>query len=195
MAPMGWLVEVVKAAVPFGGGIAVVLAIVAGVSAAAQRAISVRRTAVERAAPADIPKLIGDEIDKLGISAGKLAQSQQYSAVMLVLRQREVRNKRIFVFALVVTALAAAITVLGLVVAPERKIADVPKAATTTSESAATASSTIASAGGAAPCVGATVGNIDVDGHARVAVDGPCAKAGDIVGRGDSDTKVGSKGP
>jgi hypothetical protein len=77
-----------------------------------------RQVALEKADSEDIPKIVGDEVDKLGLGVEGLTRQQRYSAVMEVLSQRETQNARHFAIAIVVFLFVAFIVVLGMLSKP-----------------------------------------------------------------------------
>jgi len=58
---------VIRAAAPLGGGIALVMVALAVLAMVLRDRSRERRHAIERAAPGDLPTIVGDEVDKLGL--------------------------------------------------------------------------------------------------------------------------------
>src|SRR6187551_3272358 len=94
----------VNSAMPswLGTGAAIALGI-AGLVARHYRLVYLsRRAAIASANASDIPKIVGDEVDKLKIDVAGLTKEQRFAAVMEVLSQRADRTRRLFLLSTIV---------------------------------------------------------------------------------------------
>jgi hypothetical protein len=73
-----------------------------------------RVEAIKRANPEDLPSMVGDEIDKLGINAAGLGKKDQYDLVKKVLDQREQNSRRKFRYLLVISGLIFIVAILSI---------------------------------------------------------------------------------
>jgi hypothetical protein len=198
-------VGILKAAAPFGGGIALLLVIVAAASWVGRRALELRSEALKRARTADIPQLLGDEIDKLKLKlrTEDLSQKQRYDLVVRILDQRAARQKQLFIGALVVASLATVIALVGIIAerpqenpisgaaTPLSNLAQgglAPSAATPVAINAPTSPPT------SVPCAGARVGDLKANDSARVNVGTgtPCPSVERLEAAGSAKIDVGS---
>lgn len=108
------LAEVLRAAAPFGGGVALVALLFTLIAWTLRQQYKFRSAALSRAQAEDVPRLVGDEIDKLKLSADKLSAKQQFVLVRKVLGQRERRHQRIMVFSVISLFLLALLALIGI---------------------------------------------------------------------------------
>ena len=93
--------DLLRAAAPLGGGVAIVVSLLAALVGVVRSRYRAQIEAIRRAPPEAIPKLLGDEVDKMGLSVARLTKDQQYALALRALEQRETRSKRLFQFSLV----------------------------------------------------------------------------------------------
>lgn len=110
------LPTLIDSAAPLGGGIAVVMVVLAIIGRLLRDRSRERRDAIARADPQALPKIVGDELDKLGLSAEGLTREQRFSLVSETLAQRERRSQRLLAISVVVAALLAVVTIVGVLV-------------------------------------------------------------------------------
>lgn len=130
---MDWA-QLLRAAAPLGGGVAIVIAALAAVVQINRSRYRAQIEAIRRASPDAIPTLLGDEVDKLGLSTIRLTKQQQYDLVLRALEQRENRNKRLFHLALVVTSCLSLLALIGFAVQVVAPRAGRPDSNASTSE-------------------------------------------------------------
>ncbi len=111
---MSFFTEVLGAAAPLGGGVVVVTFALALVGWVLRQRYRTRLAALKRAKPGDIPAMVGDELDKLKISAQPLDPEQQFTLVKEALRQRERRSQRLMLLSVLVSLLLSTIAVVGI---------------------------------------------------------------------------------
>ena len=113
-----------------GTGAAIALGI-AGLVARHYRLVYLsRRAAIASANASDIPKIVGDEVDKLKIDVAGLTKEQRFAAVMEVLSQRADRTRRLFLLSTIVAVSIAVVVVLSIFL--ERPPIPVPPAIAST---------------------------------------------------------------
>jgi len=107
-----------RAAAPLGGGIVVVLAALSLAAQTISSRYKYRAKLIRAAQPRELPALLGDEIDKLKISAANLSRRDQATFVLKLLEQRESRARQVFIFAIVIAVLLTAITIVAMIHSP-----------------------------------------------------------------------------
>lgn len=77
-----------------------------------------RLEAIKRAAPEDLPSIVGDEIDKLGLKAEGLSRKDTFELVKTALDQRENRSKRSFYAFLLISLFVFILALIGIMQDP-----------------------------------------------------------------------------
>jgi hypothetical protein len=111
--------QLLRYAAPLGGSITVLLVLLASATWILRIRYRLRLLAIEKADPSDLPGIVGDEIDKLRITADGLPAKHRRDVVMTVLMQRELRNQRVFRLALVISLLMTIITLTAFAVSAQ----------------------------------------------------------------------------
>ncbi|MEG1502377.1 MAG: hypothetical protein RR073_05635 [Clostridia bacterium] len=78
-----------------------------------------RLEAIKRADSKDLPSIIGDEIDKLGLKAEGLSKKENFELVKTALNQRESRSKRSFYALLLISLLVCIVMIIAIVKPPK----------------------------------------------------------------------------
>ena len=103
-----------SALAPLGGGAAIALYALASAVRVYRERTRLVIEAIRRAEPSRQAALVGDEIDKLGITAKKLPPDRQYRAVMEVLEQRRLRMTLTFWLSVLVASLLSVIALASI---------------------------------------------------------------------------------
>lgn len=106
--------QILKDAPLLGAGLAFLLIALAIASNTLRNWYHVRIEAIKRADAHDLPSLVGDELDKLGLKADGLSETNTFELVKAALGQRERRNRRNFQLLLVISLLVFVLAIVGM---------------------------------------------------------------------------------
>lgn len=103
-------------AAPISGSVVVLMALVSLIAQISRLIYKYRLTAIKKASPGQLTKLVGDESVRLGISANNTTPEQQATFINNILHQREKNSQRVFVFFLISFMLSVAAFLIVILV-------------------------------------------------------------------------------
>lgn len=110
--------NILRSAVPFGGGVAVLALLIAGGAWVFRAQSRHRLEALKRANPQDVPRIIGDELDQFNLPTDKITGDQQFKLASDTLAQREARSQRTAALAIILAIFCTIVVLVGIVLPP-----------------------------------------------------------------------------